>query len=823
MNGTERLEAWFRSKGWTPFDFQRRCWLAARAGRSGLVHVPTGAGKTFAAHGGPLSRLVEEPEPSGGRRGDARGVRSIHLTPLRAVARDIELALREPAAALVPWAEVGSRTGDTGERERSRQRTRLPEILVTTPESLSLLLCRSEARTLFGRLEAVIVDEWHELLAGKRGVQVELALARLRRWRPGVVVWGLSATLARPDLAARRLLGSRGDEAMVIDGGVDRPVVVRTLLPESIESLPWSGHMGLSMAGALLDHLDPSISTLVFTNTRSQAERWFMEIMRRRPEWNGRVALHHGSIDRGVRERVEAGVKSGAFGIVVATSSLDLGVDFSPVERVVQIGSPKGISRLLQRAGRSAHRPGAPCEILCVPTHAMELAEMAAARQAVERGEIERRPGPSLALDCLVQHLVTVATGGGFTPDELFEEVRTCASFDGLSRAEFDWALSLVTTGGTALRTQPRFRRVAVDDAGTHRVRDARIARTHRLNVGTITSEPVVSVALVRGRRLGTIEEDFVARLRPGDDFLFAGRMLEFVRLHETTALARPSKRRTTHTPRWAGSRFPLSTALSSALRRILDDAANGRMEEPEMIAAAPILDAQAQMSAIPRAGETLVERCRSEEGWHLFVYPFEGRLVHEGLAALLALRLGRLERATFLLSSNDYGVELLTRSERNFAEDLERSRSAPGGGVCSTERLAEDLLEAVNGGQLASRQFREIARVAGLVQQRDHRSERTARQVQAGASLLFEVFRNFDPENPLLRQAQREVLDRHFEDDRLARTLRRLASEPMRVVALPQPGPLAWPLLADRLGTVLSTETLRDRLRALLLEGASA
>lgn len=844
MNGPELLEAWFRGRGWTPFPFQRRTWDAARAGRSGLIHVPTGAGKTFAAIGGPLSRLLDR--GGGAREGTSeRGLRLLWISPLRAVARDIERAIREPVEELAPWARVGSRTGDTSARDRARQRSRLPEFLVTTPESASLLLCREDARALCAHLDAVIVDEWHELMSSKRGVQTELAISRFRRWRPSLVVWGLSATLARPEAAARRLVGPTV-EPVVIDGDLRRPVRVRSLLPFDAGQMPWSGHLGLMMAEALCRELDPGKSTLVFTNTRAQAERWFMELMRRRPEWIGRMALHHGSIDRAVRERVETGLKEGRLGIVVATSSLDLGVDFSPVERVVQIGSPKGVARLLQRAGRAAHRPGAECEILCVPTHAMELAEIAAARQAIERGEIELRPTPSLALDCLVQHLVTVAVGGGFDPDELFDEVRTSDSFARLPRESFDWAVDLVVRGGSLGGTE-RFRRVRIDPDGRHRVRDGRIARAHRINVGTITSEAVVAVVMQGGRRIGSIEEDFIARLRPGDDFVFAGLRLEFVRLRGMTAIVRRSRRASTLTPRWAGSRFPLSTALSSALRRILDDAACGRLNEPEMIAAAPILRMQATLSVIPRIGETLLESCESEEGRHLFLYPFEGRLVHEGLAALLALRLGRLQPATFALSINDYGIELLWRGDRDFAEDLAASAAAtvatidasgePGAfsasralaveihrpGLFSREGLAEDLRDAVNAGELSARQFREIARVAGLVQQRDLASERSSRQLQAGASLIYEVFRTFDPSNPLLRQAQTEVLDRHFEEDRLARTLDRLQREPIRLVRLRAPGPMALPLVADRLGTTLSTERLRDRLESLLREHARA
>jgi len=843
-DGLGRIERWFASRGWTPFEYQRRAWAASRDGASGLIHVPTGAGKTYAAYLGPLSRVIDALPRAASPRGHhfERGLRILFVTPLRAVARDCELALRQPIDDLELPLKVGSRTGDTPARERASQRERLPEVLVTTPESLSLLLCRPTARALFERLDTVIVDEWHELMPTKRGVQTELALARLRRWRPELRIWALSATLAKPQDAARQLVGVASDtsdangarhasatrgasaaprprEATVIEGGIDRPVRVTSLLPESIERMPWSGHMGMAMLEPLCDRLDPAVSTLIFTNTRSQAERWFAEITRVRPEWHGRVALHHGSIDQSVRRRVEAGIKSGAFGIVVATSSLDLGVDFAPVERVVQIGSPKGIARLLQRAGRSAHRPGAACEVLCVPTHAMELFEIAAARQAIARGEIESRPGGSLALDCLVQHLVTIATGGGFIADELFDEVRTAHSFRNLERSDFNWALSLVTDGGRTLGAYERFRRVRREPDGMHRVRDARVARSHRLNVGTITSEAVLTVAMAGGRRLGSIEEDFILRLSPGDAFVFAGRTLEFVRVHEMRAIVRRARKRTTLTPRWAGSRFPLSTALSFALRRLLDAAAHGENDEPEVEAARSVLDAQARLSRIPRSNETLIESCTTEEGQHVFIYPFEGRLVHEGLGALLALRLGRLHRATFVITMNDYGIELLTSSTHDFASLMAERRE-----LYTTDGLVEDLRAAANAGELSSRQFREIARIAGLVPQRDVYSERLARQIQASASLLFEVFRDFEPSNPLLQQSEREVLDRHFEEGRLARTLERLAREPRPLVRLSTPGPLSFPLVAARIGTTaLSTETLRDRLAAIVNERAAA
>ena len=809
---SDPVRALFAQRGWTPYPYQLAAWEAFARGESGLITVPTGAGKTYAAYGGALAEIAADAGERGKREESPATLRILYVTPLRAVSRDIEKALRVPIESFALPIEIGSRTGDTDASERSRQRKRLPEVLITTPESASLLLTRDNAAELLAGLRAVIVDEWHELMASKRGVQVELGLARLRRFAPRVRVWGLSATLADPERAAATLLGrdakGRVNRATIVRASVDRPIAVESLLPERIDRFPWSGHLGLAMLDALLAWLDPAVPTLVFTNTRSQAERWFAELLKRRPEWAERIALHHGSIDRAVREEIEARLKDGRLTIVVCTSSLDLGVDFAPVERVVQIGSPKGVARLIQRAGRSGHRPGAPCRVLCVPTHALELVEVAAARRAIERGEIEERPTILRPLDCLVQHLVTCGLGGGFRADDLFEEVRTTAAFAELSRDEFDWCLDLVSSGGRALAAYPEFHRLEVDGDGVHRCTSRRIAQLHRLNVGTIASDATVAVRWVGGGRIGSIEEDFIARLHPGDAFLFAGRMLEFVRLRDLAAEVRPARRQTPFTPHWAGSRFPLSTALAGAMRTVLDEAGRGVVGsgDPEMRAVEPVLSAQRALSIIPRAGRTLVERCETEEGHHLFLYPFEGRLVHEGLAVLLALRLARIRPTTFAIAMSDYGFELLTRDSFPYHEHLTPA-------IFTLDRLVEDLLESVNLGELGVRQFREVARVAGLILQRYPGAERSGRQVQAGASLLWEVLNEFDGENLLLAQARREVMDRQFEESRLARTLRRLAAEPLDHRELATPGPLALPLVAERLGTSLSTESLADRL----------
>ncbi|RUO90713.1 ligase-associated DNA damage response DEXH box helicase [Corallococcus sp. AB018] len=793
-----QLRQWFASKGWTPYAFQEEAWAAYARGDSGLIHVPTGAGKTYAAYLGPLADVAER---------NQKGLQILYLTPLRAMSRDVEQALREPLMALDTDLEVESRTGDTSSSVRQRQRERLPQVLITTPESLSLLLTQEQAAENFASLRAVIVDEWHELLASKRGTQVELALARLRHFAPSLRIWALSATLANLEEAARTVVGTDRKPTLV-SADLQRPVHVETLLPEEVDTFPWAGHLGFTMLPRVADWLDPTQSTLLFTNTRSQAERWFEGLRFLRPEWEHLLALHHGSIDREERERVEGGLKDGSLRLVVCTSSLDLGVDFGPVERVIQIGSPKGIGRTLQRAGRSAHRPGATCRILFVPTHALELVEMAAARDAIARREVEPRTPLSKPLDVLAQHLVTCALGGGFTREALRDEVRTATSYASLTDEEFDWALTLVREGGPTLRAYPEFRRV-VEVNGRLRVPDARLARLHRLNIGTITSDASVQLRYWSGGTLGTVEESYVSRLKPGDTFLFAGRRLEFSRFKDMTAYVKPAKAKATQTPRWGGSRLPLSTSLASAMRRTLEAARQGDVTRDEVAAAWPILDAQARLSRIPSDGRCLAETCRTRDGYHLFLYPFEGRLVHEGLAALLALRLTRLQKATFSLSVNDYGLELLTSTPFPFDEAL---RAA----LFTREHLVEDILESVNLSELARRQFRDIARVAGLVMPGLPGARKSTRQVQASAALLYDVFVKYDPDNLLLRQARREVLEHQFEQGRLARTLERLEAHPVEVVHVHRPSPLGFPLVVERISASVSNESLLDRVQRL-------
>lgn len=812
-------EEWFARRHWQIFDFQRQVWQAAQQGRSGLLHAGTGAGKTYAVWFGALLHA----EPDLGQAEQARtaqGLRILWITPMRALAADTLRALQAPLADLLPHWQAGMRTGDTGSTERARQMKSLPQALVTTPESLSLLLSQADARQRFGRLDAVIVDEWHELMGNKRGVQVQLALARLRRWRPAMVVWGLSATLGNLEQSLQALLGpARAEDGVLVRGEQRKRILIDTLLPPQPARFAWAGHLGLQMLPAVVQEIEASGSTLVFTNTRSQAELWYQNLLEARPDWAGIIALHHGSLDREVREWVEQGLRDGRLKAVVCTSSLDLGVDFTPVERVLQIGSPRGVARLLQRAGRSGHSPGRDSRATLVPTNSLELVEAAAAQDAVAAGRVEQRPVPESPLDVLVQHLVTIALGGGFLADELLDEVRQAWSYRHLRDDQWQWALDFVVRGGQSLGAYPEYHRVRAGEEGLYRVELPAIARRHRMNIGTIVADASLHVQYMKGGRIGTIEEGFIARLRPGDRFLFGGRVLEFVRVHEMTAWVRRSSAGSGAVPRWQGGRMPLSSTLAHAVLDRLEQAAQGRFDGPEMHAVQALLDLQQTWSALPTAQRLVVETLKSREGHHLFFYPFAGRLVHMGLASLLAWRLSRTRAATFSIAVNDYGFELLG------AEQVDVRRLAPEAAqvLFSEDQLLEDVLASLNATELSQRRFREIARIAGLVSQGYPGQHKSARQLQASSALFFEVFRKHDAGNLLLSQAQREVLEQELELERLRSTLAELRARSLTLVPLERPTPFALPLMVERFREKLSTEKLADRVARMLRELESA
>ena len=803
------VERWFAAKGWEIFPFQRETWRLIAERRSGLVHATTGSGKTLAvALGTWLSPGTKK-----------SGLNVLWVTPMRALAADTERSLREAFAGLAdadasgapPW-RVGARTGDTSGSQRTALRKEPPGVLVTTPESLSLMLTQPDARETFATLDCVVVDEWHELLGSKRGVQTQLALARLRRFNPGVLTWGLSATLGNLEDARRALLGPRaGPEGVLVEGRLDKPLVIDTLLPKVPERFPWAGHLGVKMAGAVVQEIEAASTTLVFTNTRSQAELWYQHILRLRPAWAGSLAIHHGSLSRETRDWVELGLKQGTLKAVVCTSSLDLGVDFLPVERVLQIGSPKGVARLLQRAGRSGHAPGRVSRVTLVPTQSLELVEAAAVREAIRNKRIESRRSLEAPLDVLAQHCVTVALGGGFRPADLLAEVRETAAYERLSDENWMWVLDFVRRGGPSLTAYPGFRRIAPDAGGVWRATDRQIATRHKLNIGAIVSDASLMVQYgptPRGAKLGTVEESFVARMKAGERFWFAGRALEFVQMRDQTAFVKAASGGGA-TPRWQGGRMPLSTTLGDAMLEAFARAGDGRFDEPELDAARPLIAVQRKWSALPTPGTMLAETLKSREGQHLFVYPFAGRDIHLGLASLVAWRAAREKQGAFSLSVNDYGFEVLSADARDWESALP-ALLAPAENAWG---LAADVFASLNASELARRRFRDIAHIAGLVSRGFPGERRKASVMQASSGLFYDVFRKFDPENGLLRQAEREVLEDELDVERLQATLVRMASRRLDIRKLRRPTPLAFPLMVERFRERLSNETLSARI----------
>ncbi len=795
------LQPFFKQRGWKPFAFQKEVWAAYEAGKSGLLHAPTGQGKTLAVWLGPVAEALEA-----GQKENVCTV--LWLTPLRALAQDTLRALREPLEILAPKFTVEARTGDTSSAVKARLRKALPFGLVTTPESLSLMLTHEDTREKLTNLKAVIVDEWHELLGSKRGVQAELCLARLRAWFPALKIWGLSATLGNLDQAREVLLGSLDPEAVTVSADLKKEIKVETIIPKEMDRFPWSGHIGTRLAKQVLLELDKARTTLVFTNTRSQTEIWYQELLGLRPEWSEQIAMHHGSLDPTERMKVEDGLRDGSLRCVVCTSSLDLGVDFSPVDQVIQIGSPKGIARMLQRAGRSGHQPGKTSRILGVPTFAMELVEFAAVRDAAMARHLEARRPLQKPLDVLVQHLVTCAIGEPFEPEAMRREIQSAHAFRELSDAEWDWVLGFISSGGKALANYPRYQKARLVD-GRYVVEDKRLILQHRMSVGTISSDLQISVRFASGQTLGTVEEGFVSKMKPGSLFVFAGRKLELVRLRDKVATVKVSKGDARgNIAVWGGSKMPLSTELSHAT------AARLRGEgkpAPEMKAVAPILAIQKRWSELPDDRTLLVEHARSRDEEHLFVFPMAGRVVHEGIGALMTYRMNLKDAVT--ITQNDYGFCLTARRGLHLDERSIRLN-------LSVENLLEDVVACLNTHELARRQFREVARVAGLILQNlPGRANRGQREVQASSRLLFEVLERYDPGNLLLLQSEREILERQFEFSRLHTVLADMEQRPIHLIETEHLTPMAFPLWAERLSATLSPGDAATRLEQMIQE----
>ena len=801
----ERAQAWFTANGWEPFSFQIEAWKAYWSGRSGIVTAPTGYGKTNSLC---VPALIDRDDS------ESRGkLRILWVTPIRALTKEISLAWQRAIEGLGSEWRVGIRTGDTSVKDKAAQLKSPPEVLVTTPESIHVLLATKGYSKLFSHLDAIILDEWHELVGSKRGVLAELALSRLKTLSPGMRIWGISATIGNMEEAMRMLFGQSYNKTAqsLINAHVEKQIDVISVVPDDIRSFPWAGYYGLQMADKVLEVVQNSQSTIIFTNTRSMCEKWYQRLLESDPDLSGRIAMHHGSISREIRDWVEDALHEGKLSAVVSTSSLDLGVDFRPVDTVIQIGSPKGVARCIQRAGRSGHQPGALSTIYFVPTHALELIEAAALRKAIQEGLVETRMPYIRSFDVLVQYLVTLAVSEGFDAEEAFEEVRGTFCFSSITREEWQWALNFVVHGGDSLRAYDEFRKV-VRTGGLYRVDDRRVATRHKLSIGTIISTSAIRIQYLSGKRLGTIEENFISRLNPGDVFWFAGRSLEFVRVHGNNALVKRSNQKTGKVPSWEGGRMPLSSELSQMLRAKVVQYHHSDQYDRELEELNPLLNLQARYSAIPGQDEFLIEMYESNDGHHLIMYPFEGRFVHEGMGALIGQRIARTMPITFTIGMNDYGFELLSDKPVPLDELI-------ADGLFSPENLERDVESSVNAAEMSKRKFHDICRIAGLVFQGYPGRYKKDRHLQMSTGLMYSVFQDYDPDNLLYQQAYDEAMYFQLEKVRLRHALERIAKQTVRVEYPTLFTPFALPIVADSLRERITSEKLEKRLERMKLE----
>ncbi len=806
---TQPLTSWFKSRGWQPFEFQEKAWKAYLNGQSGLVNAPTGSGKTYAVLLGPvLEHLLNQESPA------KSGIKIIWLTPIRALAKEIEGAANTAFREMgIPW-KVGVRTGDTSTSERTQQKRNPPEVLITTPESLHLILASREYGKLFKHLRLIVADEWHELLGTKRGVQVELALSRILGIYPKIRIWGISATIGNLKEAMAVLNGPlrNPQKPVLIRSGLKKVIMVNSIIPDTVEELPWAGHLGIKLLSKIIPIITSSESTLIFTNTRSQAEIWYQKILETAPELAGVIAMHHGSISKELRTWVEDALHNGSLKVVVCTSSLDLGVDFRPVETIIQIGGPKGVSRFLQRAGRSGHQPGALSTIYFVPTHSLELIEAAALREAINNDILEARPPMTRCFDVLLQYLMTLAVSDGFDADEIYREVKSTFCFESITKEEFGTLLQFLVTGGTSLTAYDEFRKLELQD-GLFKVLNKGIAMRHRLSIGTIVGDNALNVAFLSGKKIGTIEEWFISRLNPGDTFWFGGRNLELIRIREMTVQVKLSHRKSGPIPSWMGGRMPLSSQMSALLRRQIGYMAEEQYPAPELEFIKPLIALQRERSLVPRGNQFLLEYYQSRQGYHLVAYPFEGRFVHEGLAALVGYRISLIQPITFSIAMNDYGFELLSDQPIPVEEALETD-------LFTLRNLLRDIQTSLNATEMARRRFRDIASISGLIFKGYPGRQMRDRHVQSSSQLLFEVFSDHEADNLLLRQAYEEVLEYQLEESRLRQALERIGNQEIILKYPEKPTPFAFPIMVDRLSREkMSTEKLEDRVRRMALQ----
>ncbi len=784
---------WFAARGWNPRPHQLDLLATAQAGKSVLLIAPTGAGKTLAGFLPALVDLAERPRK---RPGEAfRGVHTLYISPLKALAVDIERNLGKPIAEMGLPVAIETRTGDTPQHKRARQKLSPPDILLTTPEQLALLIAAGDARRFFKDLRYVVFDELHSLVTSKRGHLLALGLARLRTFVPGLLTIGLSATVAEPDALRRWLAPQPGTMAARIEvAGGAKPVI--TIL-DSEERVPWAGHSARYAIPEVYEAIRRHRTTLLFVNTRSQAELLFGELWRANEE-SLPIALHHGSLDVGQRRRVEKAMETGALRAIVATSTLDLGIDWGDVDLVVHVGAPKGASRLAQRIGRSNHRMDEPSEAILVPANRFEVLECRAAVEANYLGAQDTPPLLAGALDVLAQHVLGSACGEPFDEDDLFAEVRTALPYAGLDRDTFGRVVQFVATGGYALRSYERYARIRKTKEGRWRVSNPLVAQQYRLNVGTIVENPELTVRWVRaggkasrgGPALGKIEEGFIEALSPGDTFIFAGRVLRFEGIRDNECLVSPSPRPDAKVPSYAGGKFPLSTYLAGEVRGILADPARWAAL-PDQVA--DWLRLQQEKSVLPGPGDLLVETFPRAGRFYMVAYPFEGRLAHQTLGMLLTRRLDRAGARPLGFVATDYSLAVWGLDDLGA---FFRHRMSLGE-LFDEDMLGDDLDAWLNESWMLKRTFRNCAVIAGLIDQRHPGKEKTGRQVTVSADLIYDVLRSHEPDHILLQATRADAAAGLLDVSRLAEMLSRVRG---RIVHKPleKISPLAVPVMLE-------------------------
>lgn len=782
---------WFKHQNWQAHAFQQEAWDSVLDGYSGLINAPTGSGKTYSLWFGILLDYCRQHPDYASK--PSKGLFALWITPIRALAKEIEYASSRTCRDLGVEFEVGIRTGDTSSEDRAKQKKGLPQLLITTPESLHLLLAQKGYSEIFKNLSTIVIDEWHELLGSKRGVQTELAISRLKAIRPELKIWGISATIGNLGEAKTILLGTHHDKSKMIKADLDKKLEIETLFPDVIENFPWSGHIGTRLLEKVIPIIESSTSVLLFTNTRSQSEIWFRQLSENAPQFAGLLALHHSSLDQSTRNWVEDRLHAGKLKAVVCTSSLDLGVDFRPVDTVVQIGSPKGVARFMQRAGRSGHRPGAISKIYFVPTNSLEIIEGAAMREAVKRKVIEERIPYVRSFDVLVQYLVTLAVSDGFKAEEIYHEVKKTFCFQSMTADEWNWVLRFITTGGKSLYAYDEYHKVVVEN-GIFKVTNRGVAMRHRLSIGTIVSHTSLQIKYLSGKRIGTIEEWFISKLEPGKSFWFSGKNLEIVSIHHMEVIVRNSKSKKGAIPSWDGGRMPLSSQLSEMIRFKIDHYFNKEADkEVELQKLWPLFELQERRSHLPNNDEFLIEQVESQEGYHVFMYPFEGRLVHEGMAAIVARKIAEIQPMTFSIAMNDYGFELLSDQEIPLEEALELN-------LFDDSNLYREIQMSVNATEMARRRFRDIAGIAGLVFQGYPGKTVKTKHLQSNSQLFFKVFEEMEPDNLLLRQAYDETLDFQLEISRIQKAYARINQQKIVLMKPEKITPFGFPIMVDRL-----------------------